>query len=83
MKWKWYASGIVLCLLLSSTVLAQPGDKSAEIDQLFATWNRKDSPGCVVLVRQDVYELTCTIVGGGKGQVWEDDADEGLIKKRS
>jgi hypothetical protein len=35
-----------------------------------------------VLVREDVYELTRTIVGGGKGQAWDDDADEGLIQKR-
>ena len=35
-----------------------------------------------VLIRQDVYEQTCSIIGGGKGQVW-DEADEGLIKKRS
>lgn len=32
---------------------AQPPNKSADVDRLFATWDRKDSPGCVVLVRQD------------------------------
>ena len=36
-----------------------------------------------VLVSQKVYELTCSTVGGGQGQVWDDEADEGLIKKRS
>lgn len=36
-----------------------------------------------VLVRKDVYELTCGIVGGGRGQVWDDEADEGLIRKQS
>lgn len=36
-----------------------------------------------VLIRKDVYELTCGIVGGGKGQVWDDEADEGLIRKQS
>jgi hypothetical protein len=36
-----------------------------------------------VLVRQDVYELTCGIIGGGPGQVWDDEADEGLIRKQS
>jgi hypothetical protein len=34
-----------------------------------------------VLVRKDVYDLTCRIVGGGKGQVWDDEADEGLTRK--
>lgn len=35
-----------------------------------------------VLIRQDVYQLTCSIVGGGKGQVWDDEADDDLIRKR-
>ena len=34
-----------------------------------------------VLLRQDVYDLTCGIVGGGRGQVWDDVADEGLTRK--
>jgi hypothetical protein len=34
-----------------------------------------------VLVRKEVYELTCSIVGGRKGQVW--DADDDLIRKKS
>jgi len=34
-----------------------------------------------VLVRKDVYDLTRSIVGGGKGQVWDDEADEGLTRK--
>ncbi len=36
-----------------------------------------------VLIRKDVYELTCTIIGGGVGQVWDDDADDDLIRKRT
>jgi hypothetical protein len=35
-----------------------------------------------VLVRQDVYQLTCSIVGGGKGRAWDDEADNDLIRKR-
>ncbi len=35
-----------------------------------------------VLIRQDVYQLTCNIVGGGKGRVWDDEADDDLIRKR-
>ena len=35
-----------------------------------------------VLVRQDVYDLTCSIVGGGAGRVWDDTADDDLIQKR-
>jgi CubicO group peptidase (beta-lactamase class C family) len=33
--------------------LAQPVSNAVRVDELFAPWNRKDSPGCVVLVRQD------------------------------
>jgi hypothetical protein len=35
-----------------------------------------------VLVRKEVYELTCSVVGGRKGQVW-DDEDDDLIRKKS
>jgi hypothetical protein len=35
-----------------------------------------------VLIRQDVYQLTCSIVGGGKGQAWDDEADDDVIQKR-
>jgi hypothetical protein len=35
-----------------------------------------------VLIRKEVYDLTCSIVGGGKGQVWDDQADDDLIRKR-
>ena len=35
-----------------------------------------------VLIRKDVYDLTCSIVGRGQGRVW-DDQDEDLISKRS
>jgi hypothetical protein len=34
-----------------------------------------------VLIRRDVYDLTCKIVGGRKGQVW-DDEDDDLIRKK-
>jgi hypothetical protein len=36
-----------------------------------------------VLIRKEVYDLTCNIVGGGKGQVWDDEADDDLIRKRA
>jgi hypothetical protein len=36
-----------------------------------------------VLIRKDVYDLTCSIVGGGRGRVWDDQADEGLIRKQT
>ncbi len=32
-----------------------------------------------VLIRKSVYDLTCGIIGGGAGQVWDDDADDDLI----
>ncbi len=35
-----------------------------------------------VLVRKEVYDLTCNIVGGRQGQVW-DDEDDDLIRKKS
>src|SRR5436190_230757 len=54
MKWKRCVGGFIVCLLLSSaTALSQQRDNTAEVDRLFADWDRKDSPGCVVLVRQD------------------------------
>ncbi len=34
-----------------------------------------------VLIKQEVYALTCKIVGGGEGQVWDDAADDDLIRK--
>lgn len=34
------------------------------------------------LIRQDVYELTRGIVGGSQGQVWDDHADDDLIRKK-
>jgi hypothetical protein len=36
-----------------------------------------------VLIPKDVYDLTRGIVGGGKGRVWDDQADEGLIRKEA
>lgn len=36
-----------------------------------------------VLIRRDVYDLTCSIVGGQKGRVWDDEADNDLIGKKS
>jgi hypothetical protein len=35
-----------------------------------------------VLVRKDVYDLVCSIVGGGPGRAWDDEADDDLIRKR-
>lgn len=34
-----------------------------------------------VLVRKEVYDLACAAVGGGKGKVWDDHADDDLIRK--
>jgi hypothetical protein len=34
-----------------------------------------------VLVRKEVYDLACNIVGGRPGQIW-DDADDKLIRKK-
>lgn len=34
-----------------------------------------------VLVRKNVYDLACTVVGGAKGQPWDDEADNDLIRK--
>jgi hypothetical protein len=34
-----------------------------------------------VLVQKKVYDLTCTVVGGGKGKIWDDEADNDLIRK--
>jgi hypothetical protein len=36
-----------------------------------------------VLIRKEVYDLTCSMVGGGKGQVWDDEADDDLILKKA
>jgi hypothetical protein len=36
-----------------------------------------------VLIRKEVYDLTCAIVGGQKGRVWDDEADDDLIRKKS
>jgi hypothetical protein len=36
-----------------------------------------------VLIRKEVYDLTCSIVGGGRGRVWDDQADDDLIRKRT
>jgi hypothetical protein len=35
-----------------------------------------------VLIRKEVYDLTCSIVGGGQGQVWDDEADDDLILRK-
>ena len=35
-----------------------------------------------VLIRKEVYDLTCSIVGGRHGQVW-DDEDDDLIRRKS
>jgi hypothetical protein len=36
-----------------------------------------------VLIRKDVYDLTCSIVAGGKGQVLDDEADDDLILRKT
>ncbi len=36
-----------------------------------------------VLIRKEVYDLTCSIVGGGQGQVWDDEGDDDLIPRRA
>lgn len=47
--------GIVVLgfIVATGTVLGQRPATGLQVDQLFAPWNHKDSPGCVVLVRQD------------------------------
>lgn len=35
-----------------------------------------------VLIRKNVYDLTCTVVGG-KGKPWDDEADNDLIRKKA
>lgn len=35
-----------------------------------------------ILIKKDVYELTCKIVGGAKGQAW-DDSDDDLTAPRA
>ncbi len=35
-----------------------------------------------VLIRRDEYDLTRDIVGGQKGRVWDDEADNDLIRKK-
>ena len=36
-----------------------------------------------ILIRKEIYDLTCSIVGGGPGRVWDDEADDDLIRKRN
>jgi hypothetical protein len=36
-----------------------------------------------VLIRKNVYDLTCGIVGGQRGRVWDDEADNDLIRNRT
>jgi CubicO group peptidase (beta-lactamase class C family) len=43
----------LMFLITATTIFAQPANNAAKVDELFAPWNRKDSPGCVVLVRHD------------------------------
>ncbi len=37
--------------------------------------------GVFVLIRKDVYDLTCASLGGGKRKVWDDPADDDLLRK--
>jgi hypothetical protein len=34
-----------------------------------------------VLIRQDVYQLTCSIISGPNRRGWDDPADDDLIRK--
>ena len=34
-----------------------------------------------VLVPKNVYDLTCKVIGGSKGKVWDDEADNNLFRK--
>jgi hypothetical protein len=34
------------------------------------------------LIPKDVYDLVCKLVGGGPGQVWDDEADDDLIARK-
>lgn len=36
-----------------------------------------------VLIRKNVYDLTCNLVGGKRGQVWDDEADDDLVRKNT
>ncbi len=47
-----FGLSVIVCILISTNAFAQPSE-AAKVDKLFAAWDRKDSPGCVVLVRQD------------------------------
>ena len=53
MKNRWLVGSLVVVLLLTRTAWPQASGIGAKVDPLFAPWDRKDSPGCVVLVRQD------------------------------
>ena len=33
-----------------------------------------------VLIRKEVYDLSCKVVGGGEGKPWGDEADNDLIR---
>jgi hypothetical protein len=33
------------------------------------------------LIREDVYKLTCSIVGGGPGRAWADETDDDLFRE--
>ncbi len=56
---------VLLGAILSVSLFATPvhgQDLSAKIDQLFAKWDRADSPGCVLAVYRDgeiVYKNVC------------------------
>ena len=54
--------------------------RTIESPQTFETLNPATQE-VFVLIRKEVYDLTCNIVGGGQGRVWDDEADDDLIRK--
>src|ERR1041384_3157145 len=56
MKQQWWSPGVfvALCALVALSPCAHAGDPSAaDIDKVFATWDKPDSPGAAVLVVRD------------------------------
>lgn len=51
--WKCSIGAAILGLFLTAASWAQDAAPRLQVDRLFAAWDRQDTPGCVVLVRQD------------------------------
>jgi CubicO group peptidase (beta-lactamase class C family) len=59
MKRRCCAAMLLFVILSSAASIGQAPDAAVQVDRLFAAWDHKDTPGCVVLVRQDgktIYE---------------------------